>query len=236
MEPPVDSMGELHAADFRRRVRATAFWALIGGGLMVWFGSGGWVIPSISPIYTATATAFVWTLKIGGGVMLAVAALCLTGAGVALLFDAVACMVIALLLAVCGAVFMTNGELNGLLMLVFAVMFGAAGRQSWGAFAARPRAVGASDAAFGTDNTPSDSPRQDVVIEGHTALQALRNRRHGEPPPPASAVGPNVMHVPKPMPGEPVARPTAAPGPVADEPEDGFLAALARESEKKTEE
>jgi len=70
----------------------------------------------------------------------AVAGLCMTGWAWALLLDAVLCAGVSLMLVLTGIVFLANGDMEGILSLVFGVVFGAAGWKSWQDFALRPRA------------------------------------------------------------------------------------------------
>jgi hypothetical protein len=232
MEPALDTVDDAQRAAFRQRVRGTAFWAIIGGGLMLYFGIGPWVIPTISPLYTAAAQAYIWTLRIGGGAMIAVAALCLTGWSLALLVDAVACAWIAMVLALTGAVFLSNGETNGLLSLVFAIMFGGAGRQSWNTFLARPRPTGTGESQPWTDVAPAHpappKTEAEVEIKGHSVIEAIRRRRQGET---AATLPPTTRPIRPPPPQETPRPPKQAPEPPpADaEPAGGFLAALGRE-------
>jgi len=57
----------MYAADYRAKVRATALWAAIGGGLMLYFGSSTFTSLLNSPAYAASLMARTWTLRIGGG-------------------------------------------------------------------------------------------------------------------------------------------------------------------------
>jgi len=216
---------------FRQQVRGTAFWAAVGGGLMLYFGLGEWIVPAISPRYTAVAHTYIWTLRIGGGTMLAVAVLCLTGWGPALLLDAVACGLIAVLLTLCGAVFLRNGEANGLLSLVFALLFGAAGRQSWNSFVGRPRRVETTMPDERTEGVAASQPPHETGAGARSLLEAIRRQRQGGSAPAASppARPPQAQPAPE---APPPARPPAA---AEVGPAEGFLAELAREDkERKT--
>ncbi len=194
-----DGAGERFAGERRNEVRATAFWAAVGGGLMLWYGWGEWSIPDRSAAYAAAARVWIQTLKIGGGVMLGVAGLCLTGRAGVLLLDAVACGAIALLLAVCGAILAVYGDTNGFLSLVFSLLWGGAAVQSWRAYADRPRLPGDAPRRDGrsTDAVPSagsggDASRSDAPpapasdasapVEGYLAalVREHRRRRDGQ--------------------------------------------------------
>jgi hypothetical protein len=133
MNPEMNDQGisGAQAGAVRRRVRANVFWPAVAGALMLYFGLGDWIIPEISRVYTAAAYLYVWTLKAGGFAMLAVAGICLAGLRTGLLIDAVASGLIVVGLALPGVVFTLRGELNGILSLVFAALFGAAAVHSW---------------------------------------------------------------------------------------------------------
>jgi len=226
-----DPIDEAYLAGFRQRVRSTAFWATIGGGLMLYFGIGQWITPPISPLYAAAAHTYIWTLRIGGGAMLAVAGLCLTGWGPALLLDAAACGLIAILLAFAGALFLSNGETNGLLSLVFALLFGGAGRQSWDLFVGRPRSVETTMPDERTESAAASQPPHETGAGARSLLEAIRRQRQGSSTPAASppARPPQAQPAPE---APPPARPLAA---AEVEPAEGFLAELAREDkERKT--
>ncbi|MGB9626330.1 MAG: hypothetical protein ACPMAQ_15870, partial [Phycisphaerae bacterium] len=173
----------------------------------------------------------IWTLRVGGGAMLAIAALCLTGWGPALLLDAVACGLIAVLLALCGAVFLGNREVNGLLSLVFALLFGAAGRQSWNSFVSRPRAMEAPVRDEGSEAGPVGQGPRTPDAGTHSLAETMRRRRQGEADP-----GPSPYPAPQTPPSAKTLHEAAAtPPPAAAEtqPPEGFLAELARESKER---
>ncbi len=243
-----------YAADFRARVRATALWAAIGGGLMLYYGMIQLGAVSGSPLYRSAVAAWVQTLRIGGGAMVLVAGLCLTGRAGALLLDSIVCGVVAVMLGLTGAVFLPNGDLDGILSLVFAAVFGGAGRNSWQEFRRRPRAgranTGPSPEASEAPALPSASGGEDV--KGHVVLEAIRRRRAGESPSSSAtpkvrgeaAVPPTVVQVEPSKAGNdfaaprlepdcpyPAATPESPPSTGVGEPDGGFLAALAREDE-----
>ena len=230
---------EMGAADFRQRVRGTALWAAIGGGLMLYFGMYGFTSLLNSPLYAAALDARTWTLRIGGGAMLTIAGLCLTGWSGALLIDAVVCAGIVLMLALTGLVFLMNGDWEGILSLIFAAVFGAAGNQSWQLFAARPRRPDDSPAALPDADERMAKPVPDIDVGRHTVLEAIRRRRQSDAVqvPTATAestVGPAVDPTPgiraAPSRCDPATPPPTPAKP--DEPEGGFLAALGRQDDK----
>jgi hypothetical protein len=159
----------------RHVVRGTAFWSALCGALMLFYGVGQWISFSDSAVFGAALQVWVWTLRIGGATMLLVAALCLVGLPIALLLDAMACCLIAILLGVTGLLFVvTSGvhEVNGWLSMIFAAVFVNAGWRSWQAFAMWRTMTGRRVAH------PAPSPpvalREDSG--SHGALDALRRR------------------------------------------------------------
>ncbi|MBN1491661.1 MAG: hypothetical protein JXA69_17240 [Phycisphaerae bacterium] len=126
-----DYLNEGAEEEFRQRVRGTAMWAGIGGALMLYFGMNLLTLRLDSKLCMIALHTELWTLRLGGGAMLCVAALCLSGWSVALLFDAIACTAIAILLTFAGGVLLVHGYWDGLLMLLFAALFGNSAFRSW---------------------------------------------------------------------------------------------------------
>ncbi len=119
-----------HAA--RRQMRQTALSALVAACLMLFFGFG-WNLTGISGdrAYDLSVAVFGWTLRIGGLAMLVSATLCGAGLRWSLAADAVFSGLIALLLGLTGLAWLAFGNWQGLLSVVFGVLFVNAARQSW---------------------------------------------------------------------------------------------------------
>lgn len=180
-------------AEYTRRVRATSFWAFLGGALLLYFGVRlrGLTSNLDSPTYAQSLVLYVWSLRIGGAAMIVAGAACLTGRAIAVLFDAVVCAVTGVALVIVLVTWIANGDSDWLLTAIIAAMFLVAAAHSWRDFSRRPR--------------------------GAITERAV--------PPVAPAARPRV----RPSAAEP-----SEPAPAAeDEPPDGYLAALAREEERR---
>jgi hypothetical protein len=127
MQSDSDPISNVRQGEFTRRVRGTAFWAAIAAGLMLYFGSMVFISHLDSKAYAAALDARMWTLRIGGGAMVLVAVLCIAGLSVGLLVDAFACAAIAAMLGLTGAIYLVNDDMEGILSLIFALIFGGAG-------------------------------------------------------------------------------------------------------------
>ncbi|HUU86082.1 MAG TPA: hypothetical protein VM243_21500 [Phycisphaerae bacterium] len=124
-------MPYIDPAECKRRVRSTALWAGLAAVIMLFFGyRGGWELPEANPM-RAGSMLFVYTLKIGGWVMLVEALLLWTGIRAALVCDGVVTTLIGMLL-VLGGLLMTPGSLwQALLFIVFGLLFISSGLRSW---------------------------------------------------------------------------------------------------------
>lgn len=239
MRPDTDSIGHVRREEFTRRVRGTAFWAAIAGGLMLYFGRFEFESRLDSQVYAAAIDARMWTLRIGGGCMLFVTVLCLAGSGVGLLVDALACAGVAVMLALTGGAFLINRDSEGILSLIFALVFGAAGWRSWQDYRARPRAVTDGFSAPSAECAGRE-PAEPVAGTGHHAIvEAMRKRRGQESPTPPATPSVPLVATPEARvsaAAPPPVRSSAAPAsPVSspNEPAEGFLAALAREEKER---
>lgn len=142
-------------AESKRRVRSTALWAGLAAVIMLFFGyRGDWELPESNPM-RAGAMIFVYTLKIGGWVMLVEALWLLTGARAALFCDGAVTMLIGLLL-VAGGLLMTPGNIwQAILFILFGLLFIHSGLRSW------RDAVACSPPSPGTP--PTDPPTPPVA-------------------------------------------------------------------------
>lgn len=123
-------MPEIDPAESRRRVRSTALWAALAAAIMLFFGyRTEWPLPENS-VPRAGTYLFVYTLKIGGWVMLAEALWLWTGRRAALVCDGVVTVLIGILL-VLGGLLMTPGNWKAILFIVFGLLFIHSGLRSW---------------------------------------------------------------------------------------------------------
>ncbi|HOW70031.1 MAG TPA: hypothetical protein PKY77_05460 [Phycisphaerae bacterium] len=140
----------------RQDTHQIVFPALIAGALMlvigVWFPRMG---ASDSDFYNKSVEAFNWMMRIGGVAMLIVAALAWTGWSGALLADAIASGVVGLALGIEALIWLSQGDIpNGVLVLIFALMFLNSARHSWLA----SQAPAGEDTS--TSGSPADPPRE----------------------------------------------------------------------------
>jgi len=114
--------------DVTAQVRQNALSAAIAAGLMLYFAfsGGGYALNEGNTLFDIGGRIFVHTIQIGGFVMAAAALWSATGMIVALLFDAIASIIIGLLFCVSAAMMMLDGGV-GALYIVFGVMFIIAG-------------------------------------------------------------------------------------------------------------
>lgn len=140
--------------------RRVAFPALIAGVLMlvigVWFEREG---VSDSDFYNASVGAFNWIMRIGGVAMLIVAAAGWAGWSGAFVADAVSSGLIGLALGLESLIWLSNGDIpNGVLVLVFCLMFLHSARQSWRAsrVPAGGGALAGSDSALAAQKPEGD--------------------------------------------------------------------------------
>jgi len=172
--------------------RANVWHALLPAGIMLVYGfvyysdvSG----TSNSEIYNRAVTVFGATLKIGGVLMVAVTAACAIGMPAALLLDAIVSVGCGGTFAACGLIWLiTVGDLQGILLLVFGIIFLASGWSSWNLYAiggvadARDPAAEADEPPPHPASLPSDAlPRPDETPPPDGYLAAL-SREKTDPP------------------------------------------------------
>jgi len=117
----------------RQDTRQIVFPALIAGALMlvigIWFERVG---ASDSDFYNNSVEAFNWIMRIGGAVMFLVAALAWVGWSGAFLADAIGSGLIGLALAIEALIWLSQSDIpNGVLVLIFSLMFLNSARHSW---------------------------------------------------------------------------------------------------------
>ena len=104
----------------------------------------GWSSLVSDDLYILAMEVFKWTLKGGGAAMLVVALLCFAGQPVGLLLDCLVSGACGLIMAACGAIWITRGkgfDLQDIVVLVFGVIFMRAAWISWTLFAEAPAEV-----------------------------------------------------------------------------------------------
>ncbi|MBP7933460.1 MAG: hypothetical protein KA354_02320 [Phycisphaerae bacterium] len=136
------------------------FPALIAGALMliigIWFERVG---ASDSDFYNNSVEVFNWIMRIGGVAMLIVAALAWTGWRGAFLVDAVASGLVGLALGIEALIWLSQGDIpNGVLVLIFALMFLNSARHSW---LASQTSAGEDTSTSGTPTEPAREPEDE---------------------------------------------------------------------------
>ncbi|MHC4675950.1 MAG: hypothetical protein ACYTBZ_25955 [Planctomycetota bacterium] len=158
--------------------------ALVAAGLMLFFGfywCGGLSGISESGIYNLSVGLFVRTLQFGGLAMLLSAGLCWTGWRRALLIDAVFAAIIGLLMVAEGLVWMVHNDLQGILLLIFGVVFlhsAKCGRDTYQMFAAD--SVGAGNSVPMGDAEDSYPDEQLDTQAKEEALKRLLAKKEKE--------------------------------------------------------
>jgi len=211
----------------RQQMSEIAFSAAIGAAMMLLVG---FVLDlrgiSDSEFYNFTVSAFTWTMKVGGVLMALVAGLLWVGLRPVLLVDAIFAMAIGVLMVGVGGVWVVHQTLlNGVLSLVFGVIFVRSGWGSWLAY--RGSSAGyAFPVASGQDDS-SASPAVATPAARQEAMdRLLASKKREASPEPAPAVA-------KPAP-EPPCPPAKVPPLAKNEPPpEGFLAELGREDPKR---
>ena len=125
-------MSQLDPAMIARRVRSAAVWPAIAAALMLYFAYplDNWVLPT-GQLARIGSQTFIYTLAVGGWAMAAAGLWLLSGMRQALAFDALASVVIGVLLVASGGLLLSGGGLQPILNVVFGVMFIGSGRQNW---------------------------------------------------------------------------------------------------------
>ncbi|MEP0843354.1 MAG: hypothetical protein HRF43_11680 [Phycisphaerae bacterium] len=228
---------------------STAFSSAVGAALMLYAGFG-MNLRGVSGagLYDGSVAAFTWTMKIGGLAMAASAVLLYAGWRPVLPADAVLTAVIGAILAGTGMIWMVNQDVQGVLNLVFALLFLGAARRSWMVFRASSRGTPPpagswrEEEPIGREQNPPRPSVADRQAAMDRLLAAKRRQPPSEPPPtepagavtkPAEPVVVQQQEAVRPSPG-PAASAPADPAPptaaLTDEPApEGFLAQLGRD-------
>ncbi len=191
--------------ELRQAMMQVAGSAAIAGIIMVLLGFWFFrdlVGTSESSVYNISITAFLLTIRVGGVALLVVAALEYMGVGLALVIDAFLTGLAGILLLATAIVWGLNGDIDGLFLLIFAVILLRAAMSGWRLF--RSPVLAPAEAGEAPDSDGQVQPnRLENTQNLAVSLRSARKRTD-----------------------ERVAMPNS------DEPEpEGFLADLGRSSE-----
>lgn len=140
-------------------VRRNATSSLLEAAVMLVVGFAFFNLPKLDEDATPAHYAWaimVWTFRGGGLLMLGVSLLAYLGWPRAPFIDAVASIVLGLLLLISGGVLLVDKQQTGLLVVLFGLMSLYAARGSWGAYQSVLAAMGASPQA--AEPSPARSP------------------------------------------------------------------------------
>ena len=217
----------MDSATIRQRVRATAVWAGIGAALLLYFGYTYIFFSSDEPAARIGTVILQNTLQLGGWALVVATVGLAVGMRQALIYDAVVTALIGLCFVTGGVLWLVAGVgFQGLLYVVFGVVFVSAGRNSWreyawvSAAAAVPSVAGGESAVWTPEEAAPPSPPT-----GSLAGRLMeRTRGAAEAPPPSES--PSAPEAPEP----------AAPAPPDDEPPpEGYLARFAERDRSRGE-
>jgi len=202
-----------------RYVRNLGLPAAVAALLMLGFGFWRLSLPQPSGLFEAGNFILVLTLRVGGIIMALIAIGCLGGQRFWLAIDAVVTISIGVLLAASGLMMIADGgdAFMSLLNIVFGVVFGSAGRRSWGLFVelgdnpqqSRRRLL--KNRSYMAESAWEEGAASDDSLTGHL-VRTRRGVEVGQPPasepPPATSAGPPES-APQ-QPPAPMVRPTTA--------------------------
>lgn len=169
-----------------------------------WFG-GAWIYPaSADALYILLFDVFDWMLKIGGGCLAIVAIVCFLGHRLGLLLDAIFSGICGLILAGCPAYWMLKGSVGfqNILFIVLGIFLVREACRSW--------------SAYGSSSHETKRESGEGRWFGIPTLEPPRAQKPSIPEPPHPA---SLKSDALPKDGEPP-------------PEEGYLAALAKEKDE----
>jgi hypothetical protein len=226
-----------------QRVRSHALSTGIAAGLLLFFGFfRGLSADTGNVLYDGSVTAFTWSLKIGGITLGAAALGCLSGLRWAMMLDGAASIVLGAVFVGVAAVWTVNGDMDGVLVGIFSIMFLYAGRSAiaecvqFGQVTDRPP-TDKQDVEEAETRSPAgwearlsrwaSAKRQQDAAEGAStsASPAKDETVASEPPRESSAPGGGIGTAKGALAAEEAAASSAG----EQAPPEGFLAALARE-------
>jgi hypothetical protein len=230
----------------RQQMGLVAFSALIGAALMLYVGFGRNLRGiSDSNLYNLSVDAFTWAMKIGGCLMAAMAVLLWAGWRHSLVADAVLAAAIGAVMLMCGGIWMMHSDLQGMLLIIFAMLFLNSAKGSWEGH----RAMMESVASTGFEVLPAGSGGRDMPAvdadQKQEAMRRLLESKRSEPPA-ARPLHESAAAVESPKPAADTKSPAArasVPSALAEqkvEPKssvpapEGFLASLGQDDEEHT--
>lgn len=141
-------------------VRSNAIWAAISAALFYWFGYYGAGTPlEEGTVFAYGAWTLIYTLRIFCIVFAVIAALCLTGEPWVLLVDGIASLLAGFGLLLSGVMEMSGGGgMNSMLIVIFGVVFMAAGKRLFGEYQTLMLLSNQAGAVAGDDRRPPAPP------------------------------------------------------------------------------
>ena len=122
--------------------RQNAAQSAVTGLIMLLYGIylriNDWSKPDADSLYSLAVEVFKWTLIVGGGAMLVVAAVCFAGKRIGVLLDCLLSGTCGLIMIACAGIWLTRGkgmDLQDIVILIFGVIFIRAAWVSWSIFA-----------------------------------------------------------------------------------------------------
>jgi len=200
-------------------VRGSMGGSLLEAGLLLAVGFylrwSGLVGVSSSQLYNWSVNIVVWTLLIGGVLVLGVTALCWTGRPWALIVDGLVSLLIGVSLLGCGIIWLSKADVQGILVVIFGLFDLNAAKGSWNNYQLALRAMMMAPPAAFPGAPPIDEPERaapDPQAKAE-AMERLLSTKQARPAVPAKV---DISRKDEPVP-------------------DGFLAELGREQEPKRE-
>ena len=196
--------------DIASSVRGNALSAAIAAALMIVFGFYYLGKPTGAGLFSLSALAFYYTLRIGGIAMAAIAVGSLAGFRPVLLVDAVVSIAIGVLFVLTGVGMLVGGggAFQTILSVVFGGMFISAGVRNWRDYfllpAVRDRPLAGIDTSSSRDSSHGDAatraapPVSSLGSQLRERMASPADSRPPLPPAPASATSVTSDHAPPP--------------------------------------